>query len=62
MTETTESRATAAGSRVGGLRVRTGVPETYYLDRRGRIVEHDAGQVEKADLERGIATAKAGPR
>jgi cytochrome c biogenesis protein CcmG/thiol:disulfide interchange protein DsbE len=35
----------------------TGVPETYYLDRRGRIVAHDAGQVERADLERGIAAA-----
>jgi cytochrome c biogenesis protein CcmG/thiol:disulfide interchange protein DsbE len=35
----------------------TGVPETYYLDSRGRIVAHDAGQVERSDLERGIAAA-----
>jgi cytochrome c biogenesis protein CcmG/thiol:disulfide interchange protein DsbE len=35
----------------------TGLPETYYLDRRGRIVAHDAGQVERADLERGIGAA-----
>jgi cytochrome c biogenesis protein CcmG/thiol:disulfide interchange protein DsbE len=33
----------------------TGIPETYYLDVRGRIVAHDAGQVDAADLERGIA-------
>lgn len=38
----------------------TGVPETYYLDRRGRIVAHSLGQLDRAELEEGIAQALAG--
>ena len=33
----------------------TGVPETYYLDRRGRIVAHSIGEVSTSELEQGIA-------
>lgn len=35
----------------------TGVPETYYLDARGRIVAHAPGQVSRRDLETGIQAA-----
>jgi cytochrome c biogenesis protein CcmG, thiol:disulfide interchange protein DsbE len=35
----------------------TGVPETYWLDRRGRIVAHYAGPVSRAQLEQGIREA-----
>jgi cytochrome c biogenesis protein CcmG, thiol:disulfide interchange protein DsbE len=38
----------------------TGVPETYYLDAAGRIVEHTPGAVSRASLEQGIAQAMAG--
>jgi cytochrome c biogenesis protein CcmG/thiol:disulfide interchange protein DsbE len=34
----------------------TGVPETYFIDRRGRIVGHKIGQASKADLTTGINT------
>jgi len=34
----------------------TGVPETYFIDRRGRIVFHKIGQASKADLTTGINT------
>lgn len=37
----------------------TGVPETFYLDRRGRAVAHSPGGVETEGLERGIAAALA---
>ena len=37
----------------------TGVPETYYLDGRGRIVAHTAGQLSRAELEAGISAAIA---
>ena len=33
----------------------TGVPETYYIDARGRIVAHAIGAVSRDDLERDIA-------
>lgn len=36
----------------------TGVPETYWLDARGRIVAHFAGAVSKAQLESGIRAAR----
>ena len=39
----------------------TGVPETFYLDAAGRLVAHDPGQVEPADLERGIAATRSSP-
>ena len=32
----------------------TGVPETYYLDARGRIVAHSVGEVSRRELEAGI--------
>jgi cytochrome c biogenesis protein CcmG, thiol:disulfide interchange protein DsbE len=35
----------------------TGVPETYWLDRRGRIVAHYAGPVSRAQLEQFIREA-----
>ena len=36
----------------------TGVPETFFIDRRGRVVPpHIAGPASKADLERGIRQA-----
>ncbi len=40
----------SVGSRYGI----TGIPETYYLDGRGRIVVHDLGEASPADLEAGI--------
>ncbi|MHB8468431.1 MAG: TlpA family protein disulfide reductase [Gaiellaceae bacterium] len=39
----------------------TGVPETYWLDARGRIVAHFAGPVSSAQLEQGIRAAQASP-
>jgi cytochrome c biogenesis protein CcmG/thiol:disulfide interchange protein DsbE len=33
----------------------TGVPETYYLDRRGRIVGHSIGAVSRRELEQQLA-------
>jgi cytochrome c biogenesis protein CcmG/thiol:disulfide interchange protein DsbE len=38
----------------------TGVPETYYLDGRGRIVAHSPGAISRASLEEGIAQAMRG--
>jgi cytochrome c biogenesis protein CcmG/thiol:disulfide interchange protein DsbE len=38
----------------------TGVPETYYLDRRGRILAHTPGAISRASLEAGIAAAIGG--
>jgi cytochrome c biogenesis protein CcmG, thiol:disulfide interchange protein DsbE len=35
----------------------TGLPETYYLDARGRIVAHELGEVSPEELEAGIAQA-----
>jgi cytochrome c biogenesis protein CcmG/thiol:disulfide interchange protein DsbE len=40
----------------------TGVPETYYLDARGRAIAHAPGQVSREDVETGIAGAVAGSR
>jgi cytochrome c biogenesis protein CcmG, thiol:disulfide interchange protein DsbE len=36
----------------------TGVPETYWLDARGRIVAHYAGQISRSQLEEGIRQAE----
>ena len=36
----------------------TGVPETYWLDARGRIVSHFAGPVSRDQLEGGISESK----
>lgn len=38
----------------------TGVPETYYIDRVGRIVGHATGAVSREELERDIAPLLAG--
>jgi cytochrome c biogenesis protein CcmG, thiol:disulfide interchange protein DsbE len=35
----------------------TGVPETFFVDRRGRLVDHIAGAVNKDQLATGIHTA-----
>jgi len=35
----------------------TGVPETFFIDRRGRVVRHIAGPVSQTDLDRGIRLA-----
>jgi len=35
----------------------TGVPETFYLDARGRAVAHSLGGLSREELERGIAAA-----
>lgn len=35
----------------------TGVPETYYLDRRGRVAAHSIGAVSRRELERELAKA-----
>lgn len=35
----------------------TGIPETYYIDARGRIVAHSVGEVSRDQLERGVALA-----
>lgn len=40
----------------------TGVPETYYVDRRGRIVAHSIGAVSRRELEGGIAKTLRGRR
>jgi cytochrome c biogenesis protein CcmG/thiol:disulfide interchange protein DsbE len=37
----------------------TGIPETYYLDARGRVVAHAVGEVSPDELEGGIADAVA---
>jgi cytochrome c biogenesis protein CcmG/thiol:disulfide interchange protein DsbE len=37
----------------------TGVPETYYLDAKGRIVAHSVGEVSRGELEQGVALAQA---
>jgi cytochrome c biogenesis protein CcmG/thiol:disulfide interchange protein DsbE len=35
----------------------TGIPETYYIDARGRIVGHSVGQVSRRELGAGIGLA-----
>jgi cytochrome c biogenesis protein CcmG, thiol:disulfide interchange protein DsbE len=35
----------------------TGVPETFFVDRSGRVVQHIAGPVSRSDLDRGIRLA-----
>ena len=35
----------------------TGLPETFFVDPRGRVVGHVAGQISAADLRRGIEEA-----
>ncbi len=38
----------------------TGIPETFYLDRQGRVVFHSIGAVSSEDLETGIRAALEG--
>jgi cytochrome c biogenesis protein CcmG/thiol:disulfide interchange protein DsbE len=38
----------------------TGLPETYYLDARGRIIAHSPGEVRSDELEAGIERILAG--
>lgn len=38
----------------------TGLPETYFLDRRGRVVAHWLGEISEAELAAGVAAAIAG--
>lgn len=46
----------------GGSCFRQEPKETYYLDRRGRIVTHSIGEVSEQDLEQGIKEAiRQGP-
>jgi cytochrome c biogenesis protein CcmG, thiol:disulfide interchange protein DsbE len=35
----------------------TGLPETYFLDRSGRIVAHKLGEIRRGELESGIGQA-----
>ena len=39
----------------------TGVPETYFVDTRGRVVEHIPGPVTRATLKQGIEAASIQP-
>lgn len=38
----------------------TGIPETYYLDRTGRVIAHSIGEVSPEELEANIAAAVRG--
>ncbi|MGH3039051.1 MAG: TlpA family protein disulfide reductase [Gaiellaceae bacterium] len=38
----------------------TGLPETYFLDRRGRVIGHWVGEISEAELAAGVAAAMAG--
>ena len=40
----------------------TGVPETYILDRKGRIIVHLVGETSRTQLENGIAQAERAGR
>jgi cytochrome c biogenesis protein CcmG/thiol:disulfide interchange protein DsbE len=39
----------------------TGVPETYFIDRRGRVASHRAGPVSRVTLEEGITASRGIP-
>jgi cytochrome c biogenesis protein CcmG/thiol:disulfide interchange protein DsbE len=36
----------------------TGVPETYWIDARGQIVAHFAGEISRLQLEQGIRESR----
>jgi len=38
----------------------TGLPEAYFLDRRGRVVVHSIGEISAEVLEAGIRAARSG--
>jgi cytochrome c biogenesis protein CcmG/thiol:disulfide interchange protein DsbE len=48
------------GSKIHTAYGLTGVPETYYIDGRGRIVAHATGAVSREELERDIKLLLAG--
>ena len=35
----------------------TGLPETFFIDRRGKVIEHVAGEVKAADIHNGVERA-----
>ena len=37
-----------------------GLPETFFLDRRGRIVAHVVGAIDREELARGLSAARSG--
>jgi cytochrome c biogenesis protein CcmG, thiol:disulfide interchange protein DsbE len=45
------------GSRTYDTYGLTGLPETFFLDRRGRIVAHTIGEIRRSELESGIEQA-----
>jgi cytochrome c biogenesis protein CcmG/thiol:disulfide interchange protein DsbE len=45
------------GTRLYSAYGMTGIPETYFLDTRGRIVEHTIGELSRNALESGIGAA-----
>jgi cytochrome c biogenesis protein CcmG/thiol:disulfide interchange protein DsbE len=47
--------ARETGSEIHSAYGLTGVPETYYIDARGRVVAHATGAVSREELESGIA-------
>ena len=49
-----------SGSKTSSAYGLTGVPETYYLDRQGRVVAHSIGAVSRRGLERELAKAVGG--
>lgn len=69
---TEDARRFMGGFGVGYLNIRdpsddvarrygvTGLPETYFISRRGEIVGHVVGVVTASDLQDGIAAARAG--
>lgn len=38
----------------------TGLPQTYFLDRTGRIVAHAVGELSTSEMHNGIAAARSG--
>jgi cytochrome c biogenesis protein CcmG/thiol:disulfide interchange protein DsbE len=50
------------GSSTSGNYGLTGVPETYFVDRKGRIVAHVVGRISKRTLEEGLRLATGGPQ
>ena len=39
----------------------TGLPETFFIDARGRVVSHVIGEIDKEQLAEGIRAARAAP-
>lgn len=47
------------GAALDAFRI-TGLPQTYFLDRTGRIVAHVVGELSREELRAGIAAAQSG--